>query len=472
MSVPDRERIEAWLLGSLSPAEAEALQASLVDPATAEAVIDIAGEFVALRTALAESAPLAASPPRPTSQQRRMHRSSEPDGPSRRRNRWLGVGLIAAAVLLMAFWWLHDEEAGETPGERLSSPVVAGQWRLVEESDATGPPSGDPLAPGSILTTDVAVGTHLRQHAPPVDLHLHGPYHLEIIDADSLRLDQGRLEASVAERDGQRPFSITTPQARCTVYGTRFIVHVSAMTTRLEVTEGSVGFRARLASGDLGPERLVTAGLVARSDRGPEDAPLIAYRMDEGAAGLTGVGRLENILPLRMQREAAWTGDGLLFDTEHHCVTPANAPWPELREALIASRAITISARVRSVQPPPANVLLCSLYIRMPERGQRRLLQLWMWGGAANTWERWSITVSPDGAVHTYRNGQLERHSIMEEWPPQPSDPSIQIKLFQPVGDHGEPDPDLQLEYADLLVFDRALTASELRQIDAGATVE
>jgi ferric-dicitrate binding protein FerR (iron transport regulator) len=72
------------------------------------------------------------------------------------------------------------------------------------------------------------------------------------------RLSQGSLFASVAKQ--KDPMILSTPGARATVIGTRFVLTTSGTSTHLEVTQGKVKLSQGNDSVDVGAEEAVEAG--------------------------------------------------------------------------------------------------------------------------------------------------------------------------------------------------------------------
>lgn len=475
----DDPRIEAWLTGRLPPGELPALQQALADPALAEAVIRAAGEQIALRAALRGQDCLAELPsPRPDETGRRTRGTR-----TRRRVRRTGRGpvwaaLAAAACLLaaLAVWQLRpgptpSPGAGEEVRSQHEPPASRQPWRVLASGSGVRV-GGDALAAdalvsaGSRISADVPTQLRLAHRTEPIELELSGPFELALAGPATVACQRGTLRAKVGPRTRAAPFSVITPHARCTVLGTRFAVTIAADTTRVSVSEGTVAFARRDGDGEFAAPQELTAGMRADSAEAPSPVALLAYPLHRGPGSLDGTGRLSRILPLTLRRQPEWTDAGLLLDGRNHCVTRTNASWPELRAALVASRAVTLSVKVANRGPPSENLLLGVLYIRKNTEGARRLVSVRMDDGEPGVWVRWSVTVAPDGTMRTYRDGELQRASRIEDWPSQPGDPSVQLKLLMPLGHHGEPDEDLAVEFADVQLFDRVLTPDELRRLD------
>ncbi|MFW5860570.1 MAG: FecR domain-containing protein [Planctomycetota bacterium] len=476
---PDDPRIEAWLTGRLPSDELPALQRALADPALAEAVIRAAGEQVALRAALRGQDCLAElAPPLPGNSSRRMRaggtRSRQRPRRSSRGPVW--AVLIAAACLVVAFalWQLRPDPTTPSStadaGSPAEPPASELPWRVLAAGSLVRA-NGDAVAVDALLPSRARVRAELpaqlrlahRSH--PIELELDGPFQIALVGPDTVACDGGTLRAAVGPRSQGASFSVITPHARCRVLGTRFTVTVAEDATRVSVDEGRVAFARRTADGSFAAPQPLAAGMSANSADPPPPVPLLAYPLHRGPGSLDGTGTLERILPLTLRRPPQWTDAGLLLDARNHCVTRTNAPWPELHAALLDSRAVTFSLRALSRGPPPPNLLLGVLYIRMPEAGERRLVSVWMSDGKPGTWARWSVTVTPDGTARCYRGDELLRENRIEEWPPQPDDLSVQLKLLMPLGHHGDPDEDLAVEFADVLLFDRVLEPDELRRL-------
>ncbi|MFW5846105.1 MAG: hypothetical protein ACOCXJ_07755 [Planctomycetota bacterium] len=436
------------------------------DPRQAEALVRLAGELVALRQAL-------------QGQAQASGRNAEGLPATARRPELGRIALLvaSAAALLLALllWTVAGGDQPDGRGEAASAdPVI---WQVVDLEGLVRSPGGtlgaDAQLPAGTMSTAASTAVlALRQTDIDADIRLHGPFQLRLMEhGHVIRCELGRLMARIGERREDAPVVVETPHARCTVLGTRFTVEVTPVDTRLAVDDGQVAFQAHLVTGGQGPVLLVGPGgrhvlpRPASAEPAQPVRPLVAYRFDRGPAGLAGTGRLQRILPLTVRDDPQWTDAGMLVDARDHIVTATNASWPSLRAALEDSRSLTLSARVRSRAPLRVNQLLATVYIRMAD-GERRLIALRAFGGLAQTWTRWSVTLDPDGLMDTYRDGELVRSGDREHWPLAPDDLSIEIKVLEPLGHHGEPRDDLAVEFADLLLFDRALAPEELLRLD------
>jgi ferric-dicitrate binding protein FerR (iron transport regulator) len=125
---------------------------------------------------------------------------------------------------------------------------------------------------------DLAAGTRLRLPTAESD---RGPLRLD--------LDSGRIQAEVAPRPADAALSITTPQGRAEVVGTRFVLTTDAGSTRLDVTAGTVRLSAAEGSSLLvgpGQTAFAAAGLAGPAPPAAgTDAPLpngsrVLWRMD------------------------------------------------------------------------------------------------------------------------------------------------------------------------------------------------
>ncbi len=174
---------------------------------------------------------------------------------------WLaGSAAAAAALVLLALPWLHGSREHE-------SPVIA---QCATDDVCT-------LADGTalLLHPGVAVPVLARLHAGPRN---DAPLELTWTDGTRLRLDptstlslepgpgkqlrlqEGRLHATVAKQPPDSPMLLTTEHATARVVGTRLALATSPGDDRLDVQEGTVAF----SNGQL--ELLVEGGRSAQAD--------------------------------------------------------------------------------------------------------------------------------------------------------------------------------------------------------------
>ncbi len=150
----------------------------------------------------------------------------------------LGAALAAAAAVTLALW----------PGEPVAvveSISLAGPWRV---------------HPGDAVTRGVPVrvpeGAGARLELPDGTVLWLGPG-VEIVALDgevrTLRLDAGRLLASVAPRRPGEPFRVVAGRLEVTVRGTIFSVAAEGGRSRVRLHEGRVGLVAGERTIDVRP---------------------------------------------------------------------------------------------------------------------------------------------------------------------------------------------------------------------------
>ena len=203
---------------------------------------------------------------------------------SRRRSPWLGVGLAAAAIVLVAVgWtaWLGPRLAAMAPATapaptalpvppaRTIVATIGGGEGFIEQSGTNRPTSlGVEVTAGarvssparSSLTLAISTGTRLR---------LGGASSARVAELGAIQrfaLESGEIDADVAKLTAGQRFLIDTPDAEIEVKGTRFEVVTGAepsrcglpVRTRVFVREGVVAVRndsgeVRVAAGSSWP---------------------------------------------------------------------------------------------------------------------------------------------------------------------------------------------------------------------------
>jgi len=174
-----------------------------------------------------------------------------------------------------------------------------------------------------------------------------------------VRLERGRLLATVAARDADRALQVRTAHADVFVVGTRFAVSVEPATTRVDVHAGSVRVRARRT----GRERVVPAGSAAvvdsrvrlvpvsdaaRRRRRPGSGLLALYLFREGRGPLvrdvSGVGAA---LDLRMDNASTtrWVPGGGL-EVRSPTRIASDSPAVKIAAACRRSRELTVEVWV------------------------------------------------------------------------------------------------------------------------------
>ena len=149
------------------------------------------------------------------------------------------VAMATAAVLIigMGFWLI--EKAASPP----SVPAL-----VVTAAPAAGTiwnPQGQPLT-GSVIPIGGSLSGsgqwELRSPDQRVTLSVSGATRLVMIDATTVRLDQGELSVSVTS-GGPAPWRFVTPHAEARIIGTRFTLTVTDGATGLAVAAGIVSFQ-------------------------------------------------------------------------------------------------------------------------------------------------------------------------------------------------------------------------------------
>lgn len=186
------------------------------------------------RTALATAEALARGTPAPAAATR-----AEPA--ARRSLAW--VGLALAASLFVAAFFLSGR--GERPLRTPELGVIATAQQL-EWGDPSLPISaGDKIFPGHYLLRAGQVQFHLKNG---VEITVHAPANMSLVDAKTLQLTEGRLVARVPE--AAIGFRVTTPNTDVVDLGTEFGVSVEENgSTEIHVAEGVVVARSSSSSG-------------------------------------------------------------------------------------------------------------------------------------------------------------------------------------------------------------------------------
>lgn len=262
--------------GGLTDAELAELSAAVRDSAEARrAFADLAVLAVGLSSPAAETAGSAR-------------------GRSRFRLGW-AAGLAVAVGLAAAGAWRAFR------GDPAAAGYVAEIERTVGQV-VVGPglrplSAGAPVLPGQVVRT-VGVGSGVTLRCRDGSrLFLAGDTAVSVTEDDGPRVAvaRGDLAADVADRP-DRPFELTTPEARVAAPGARMLVTCGEGETRVGVVEG----RARLTGPDGGPplavdggERAVVGvGGPARKERSPPTPDEYAWHTDRPLPPRWELGRL------------------------------------------------------------------------------------------------------------------------------------------------------------------------------------
>lgn len=160
---------------------------------------------------------------------------------------WSGLKWAAAFVILAgiaAMMFLKPSNFG-------NAPVIAsaqGEVRLVGASGERVPTSGDSWQENETLKTvgrNSGVTLKLRDGSQ-LDFS-NGAIAVKEPSVHGCRvtLEHGLLQATVKKHSVSAPFVFATPEAEARVVGTKLRLVASLHSTRLEVSEGEVGFRRR-----------------------------------------------------------------------------------------------------------------------------------------------------------------------------------------------------------------------------------
>jgi ferric-dicitrate binding protein FerR (iron transport regulator) len=191
----------------------------------------------------------------------------------------LFLAAAALAVVGLAFAWSRDAEPPEAVAmeQRADLPI--------------GPVNGDQLAPGTAVST--AADGRIVEHARRASWALAPHSRATVVtsgDVVLVRLDSGRLTASVVPSTRAETFVVEAADVRVAVHGTVFSVTLEESGVGVAVEEGKVlvGPRATPGVGNLlaspGAERFTLAGALVPVDR-PErvnrPAPRAAHPITE-----------------------------------------------------------------------------------------------------------------------------------------------------------------------------------------------
>jgi hypothetical protein len=161
---------------------------------------------------------------------------------------------------------------------------LVGAARLLDGSEVR---EGHDLPDGGGLETSGAASLAALRTPDGTRLELRGQARVDRIllrpgGGKSVFLGAGQFSFDAPRQPPGRPLTVVTPQADVTVLGTRFLLHVTADATRLEVTEGRVRITRREdgASVEVGADHfaVVTKGLALAPRLLPVDEVLLLPR--------------------------------------------------------------------------------------------------------------------------------------------------------------------------------------------------
>ncbi len=148
--------------------------------------------------------------------------------------RWAYAVAAAAVVAAMAtFTFLHTKD-DPSPSDQSVGTIAKGQSNDAEKESK--------VVPGSRVDTSGNIGFKTLRWEDGSSISL-GPDALAsfpVGDRKIVKLDRGKLLASVEKQPAAQPFGLMTPHLEITVVGTEFEVSVDDERTSVKVTEGRV----------------------------------------------------------------------------------------------------------------------------------------------------------------------------------------------------------------------------------------
>lgn len=245
MNVPDdRDRLQAYLDGELSPDEAATMEARLAaEPRLAEMLLELARDEAILR----EWARVAGRVPA-------VDRADPLDAPSlpfkpRKAATFAGwkVASIAALVLIslgVVLWKPWREQAGTTAAFARLEQFV-GNVAVIGLHERATAQSGQALVAGQGLEIVGEESSAVVVFADGTRLEFDGDARVSELsggETTGLRvvLAEGNLRADVAKQPPGRPMILATPKAEVVVLGTRFDLSGRSDATFVETEEGAV----------------------------------------------------------------------------------------------------------------------------------------------------------------------------------------------------------------------------------------
>ena len=265
ISPADTDRLEDYLSGRLTRAEAAALEAELVaNPALAKALVALAYEDAVLaKWASAGRVAGTGAGARPGAPRARLV--------SRRR----ALGAAAAVLAAASVWWLVHLVGGNgaRPGSDPHGGTVAVLSRSVGAvwgAGARAPAPGDEVAGGPLRLESGVAQFDMRGGATVV---IEGPAEFDLRGPGALFCRRGRLRARLA--GPPHDFRVETPACAVVDRGTEFGVEVDpAGATEVHVFEGAVEVTG---AGQATPLR-AGRGVRVPAGKNPEG---VAFRGDE-----------------------------------------------------------------------------------------------------------------------------------------------------------------------------------------------
>jgi len=204
---------------------------------------------------------------------------SRSEGRPRSRSLVLGLAAACAAAAAVVVVLAVLPDAAEPGAESIT---LSGLWRVR---------SGDAIARGTPLRVPAGAGAKLVLEDGTA-LWLGPGAELAALDDEvsTVRLDAGRLLASVARRPEWAPFKVATPLAEVTVHGTVFSVVTDPGRTKVRLHEGEISLGLGDESIDVEPGHEVAVATGGEVSLGPIDAVgvLTDLLVAEKTVGLAG----------------------------------------------------------------------------------------------------------------------------------------------------------------------------------------
>jgi hypothetical protein len=244
------EEIMAYADGELPAEEAARVERELEqDPAAMAMLGEYFRQRLLLATVCREAATGVARQSAPASHSPGARRNLPVKAPGiKRRVVWLAFAASVAVLVGISFLGsLREEKLRATLLSPQGEVVVRRGNQTLKPQEISALRIGDVIqtGPGSTATLkylNEATSLNLKENT---EVKLSG-----IKTGKQVELTHGKLEANVAKQPAKRPMVLSTPQARTTVVGTRFVLDARRTSTWLEMTEGTVELaRSNDASG-------------------------------------------------------------------------------------------------------------------------------------------------------------------------------------------------------------------------------
>ncbi len=254
------ELFEKYFTGQLDQAEAARLKALLSEPEGGKQFVEHLRERSALMRVTGR---LPAEPARPVQNSRKIP--------------WASLAAVAASVVILVVALRHVTSQSQPSPPDAPRVVVrplaeitqaSGGVLLLRNDRAIVATAGVELRAGDVVRTGVRGSAILQLTNERTSIDLQQGVDLAL-SPKAFTLNVGRIEADVAPREPWRRLLFRTPHAQAEVIGTRLVLAVSKVVTRLEVSRGKV----RLSHATRDQSVLVDAGYFAEACRG---SPLVS----------------------------------------------------------------------------------------------------------------------------------------------------------------------------------------------------